>query len=134
MKNILLCTVLLSCSLCIFAQGKTSTTDLSTIEGKAERMVNYLHKHLELNEKQLMEMYKIQLQAQQQYQEIQIIKQTDQELYAKKQQSLLIDTDTRIEQVLDENQIAVYKEFVRQKRGEERVNERLKKSGKKSEN
>lgn len=133
MKNILLCLVILGSSLGMFAQEKSTSNDLTTIEGKAERMANYLHKELELNGEQLSEMYNIQLQAQEQYQEIQPLKQTDKELYASKQESLLIDTDARIEGLLDENQMAIYKELIRQKRGQERVDKRLQKAGKKAE-
>jgi len=132
MKNVLLCALFLTTSLFAFAQDKSTSNDLTTLEGKADRMTNYLHKHLELNGEQMDEMYNIQLQAQQQYQEIQPVKKTDAELYAKKEQSLLIDTDARIERLLDENQIAVYKEMVRQKRGEERVQERLEKARQKA--
>jgi len=133
MKNILLCTFLLCCSACLFAQDKASANDLSTLEGKAKRMTNYLHKQLELNKEQVDKMYQIQLQAQRQYLEIQPIKKTDKEHYALKEQSLLIDTDSRIEMILNENQTIVYKEMVRKKAAEERVRERREKYPQKTE-
>jgi len=130
----MLIAVFTCCSVCMFAQEKSNANNLTTIEGKTQRMVDYLHKQLELNGEQLNEMYNIQLQAQQQFQEIQSIKETDTALYTKKEQGLLTDTDARIERLLDENQIAIYKELVSKKRGQERVNKRLEKAGKKTAN